>query len=281
MATCLFNHRAAPVLCGLAFLAAAAVPAVTVSTPATADTFVLNPGPANTLEDADNRNFGGLNSRSVAAYTAVGTTSGQKGGFDSLLRFNAAATLTAFDALYGAGNWTITGVSLKLCTSYNVAGPGIFNAPGAEGKFAVSYMPDDGSGWVQGQGYTSKTPDPTTSYSGISYTGLQTILDATPATLVGTYDYVNLGTTQWETFDLGTGTQALLVDLLNGDNLSLLLTPADDHVAFNFTSWQYVGTIGSRPPTLIITAEAIPEPVCATLLIMAGGCCLARRAKRR
>jgi hypothetical protein len=278
MVTCLFNHWVVPVLCGLAFLAAAAVQAVTLSTTAIADTFVLNPGPANTLEDADNRNFGGLNSRSVAASTAVGTTSGQKGEFDSLLRFNATATLAAFDALFGAGNWTVTGVSLKLCTSYNVSGPGIFNAAGAEGKFAVNYMPNDGSAWVQGQGYTSITPD-AKSYSGISYAGLQTLLDATPATLVGAYDYVNLGTTQWETFDLGIGTQALLDDLLVGDNLSLLLTPADSQVAFNFTSWQYGSS--SKPPTLLITAAAIPEPASAGLLAVACCCCLARRMKRR
>ena len=139
----------------------------------------------------------------------------------------------------------------------------MFNSPGTSGSFNISWLSNDG-GWVQGTG--SQSP---ASYTGITYNSLQSTLSATPATLLNSASFVAQGTLAPETFSVSTANADFLSALMAGDSISLLLTPADSQVAFNFTSEGYGG--GSNPalysPTLSLTV--VPEPAAGAL--MAGG----------
>jgi hypothetical protein len=233
----------------------------------TADSFVLNPGAGNTsaYPNAASQNFGGMNSRSVASATAHpgnNSANAAKGEFDSVLRFDLSAAVAALNTEYGVGDWSISALTLTLNTSSTV-GNSMFNSPGTSGSFDISWMSDDG-GWVQGTGTQSPA-----SYTGITYDSLQTTLSTTPATLLNSASYVAAGTLVPETFSVGVSDADFLAALLAGDSISLLLTPADSQVAFNFTSHSYGG--GSNPalysPTLTLTV--VPEP--APLALLAGG----------
>lgn len=242
-----------------------AVQAQSTSVYDTADAFVLNPGSGNTgtYPNAASQNFGGMNSRSVASATAQpgnNPASPSKGEFDSVLRFNLASTVATLNSEYGVGDWHISSLSLRLNTSSTV-GNSMFNSPGASGSFNISWMSNDG-GWIQGTG--SQSP---ASETGISYNSLQSTLSTTPATLLNSASYVALGTTVPETFSVSTANAGFLSAVMAGDSISLLLTPADSQVAFNFTSEGYSG--GSNPalysPTLSIAV--VPEPATAAMLV--------------
>jgi len=69
-----------------------------------------------------------------------------------------------------------------------------------------------------------------------------------------------LGTLVSQTFDLGTSSAAFLAALESGDSASLLLTPGDSTVAFNFTSRTYGNGVDPYNPTLTLTVESVPEP---------------------
>ena len=238
----------------------------------TADAFVLNPGPGNTgtYPNAASQNFGALNSRSVAAATAHpgnNPANPSKGEFDSVLRFNLSSTVATLNSEYGTGDWSISSLSLTLNTSSTV-GNTMFNSPGTSGSFDISWLSNDG-GWIQGTG--SQSP---ASYTGISYNSLQSTLSATPATLLNSASFAAQGTLVPETFSMSTANTDFLSALMAGDSISLLLTPADNQVAFNFTSEGYSG--GSNPalysPTLTFTVTTVPEPT--TLALLGGGLAL-------
>jgi hypothetical protein len=153
----------------------------------------------------------------------------------------------------------------------------MFNSPGTSGNFNVSWLSNDG-GWIQGTG--SQSP---ASYTGITYNSLQSTLSATPATLLNTCSYVAQGTLVPATYSVSTANTGFLSALMSGDSISLLLTPADNHVAFNFTSHSY--SSGSNPalysPTLSFDIAVVPEPATATMI--AGGLlllCVRRRSRR-
>ena len=238
----------------------------------TADAFVLNPGPGNTstYPNAASQNFGGMNSRSVASATAHpgnNAANPSKGEFDSVLRFDLASTVVTLNSEYGAGDWSISSLSLTLNTSSTV-GNSMFNSSGTSGSFNISWMSNDG-GWIQGTG--SQSP---ASYTGITYNSLQSALGVTPPTLLNSASFTAQGTLVPETFSVSTANADFLSALMVGDSISLLLTPADDHVAFNFTSRSY--SSGSNPalysPTLSLDVVAAPEP--ATLALLVGGLAL-------
>lgn len=233
----------------------------------TADSFVLNPGAGNagTYPTAASQNFGGMNSRSVASATAHpgnNPVNPSKGEFDSVLRFDFSSTVATLNSEYGAGDWSISSLSLILNTSSTV-GNTLFNTPGTGGSFNISWLSNDG-GWIQGTG----NPSPVSSI-GITYNSLQSTLNATPATLLDTASYVASGTLVPETFSVSTANAGFLSALMSGSSISLMLTPADSQVAFNFTSRGYSG--GSNPalysPTLSLDITTVPEPATATSMI--------------
>src|SRR5262249_34168987 len=76
----------------------------TFSTTASADAFVAT-GQSGNLA---NNNYGGAGSLSVAA---PGLPQGE---LQSVLQFNLGAAASAFDAEFGAGQWSVESVTLRL-----------------------------------------------------------------------------------------------------------------------------------------------------------------------
>ena len=80
--------------------------ALTVDTTPDADTFVRSLDPTH--------NYGAAGADSVSGSAAVNGSGQQMGLLDSFLRFPAANAITQFNSTFGAGNWAITGISLRL-----------------------------------------------------------------------------------------------------------------------------------------------------------------------
>ena len=234
-----------------------------ISIQATADSFVftgIGPNSAG-YYDAASRNFGAMNSRQVAG------AGNSKGEFDSVIRFDTSSAVASLNLQYGAGNWTITGVSLTLCTSDNVAGPGLFNYPGSAGNFIVSWMASDGI-WAQGTGYKNNGTGAGNAAdhnvtganftSGVTWNSLRATLAIYPATLLSACYYQDLGMLQTETFNLGASNSGFINTLRTGGAVSLLLAPGDNSVAFNFTSHNYGAGADPYNPTLTLTIDSTP-----------------------
>ena len=105
----------------------------------TADAFLSGASP--TL------NFGG------AGTLAIAPASSAKGEFDSVIMFNTASAVSQFNTTYGAGNWTITGLTFSLASNFGTQGAqpnnAIFNTINA-GSFGIDWLANDS--WVEGTG---------------------------------------------------------------------------------------------------------------------------------
>ena len=99
----------------LTLLLAAALPVPISAAPTTvgqkveADTYVSSGQPTS--------NFGTMGAMMIAV-----PTSAQPRTEESLIRFDTTALKSSFDATYGAGNWTVTLVTLKLFSNFSTAG---------------------------------------------------------------------------------------------------------------------------------------------------------------
>jgi len=221
-----------------------ATAATTVSLNPTADAFVSAANPAN--------NYGGGGALSVAA---SGLPNGE---FESVMRFDTSGAKTTLDAQYGAGQWTVQSVSLRLTsTAPNNA---IFN-PSAAGMFAASWIQNDS--WVEGTG----TPGaPTTT--GITFNTLPSFLGPNDAAL-GSFAFAG-GTSGSATYSLGLPAN-FMNDILAGDLVSMRLFAADSSVSYLFNSRNF-GTVTSRPE---LSITVVPEPIAAVALSMV--CVFGRR----
>jgi hypothetical protein len=256
----------------LTFLALPVAAQTTAPIYATEDTFVLSPGPGNAVNywDGARRNFGNMRSRHVAAATAHpgnNPANPAMGEFDVVARFYPSNTLAQLDAQYGVGRWRISGLALKLMTSDNVAGPGLFNAPGNAGQYNVCWMPADG-GWVQGAGYINQgagSHDPSAypdNFTNLTYNSLQSILSTNPAVVLNTLNFVKQGILAPVTNSLTMTNQPFLDALMNARPTTLLFNAADDHVAFNFTSHLYGDDRDTNlySPAIYVTVSPLPAP---------------------
>jgi hypothetical protein len=221
--------------------------------------FSLNPGAdafvtTGSSGDLSHDNYGAAGALSLAA---PGLPSGE---FQSVLQFGLAGAKNAFDAQFGAGQWSVQSVKLQLTT----ASPKnlIFNA-NAAGQFGVSLMLNNS--WTEGSG----TPlAPTTT--GITFSTLPNFESAMDEA-VGSFSYDGgLGAT---TYNL-TLTPTLLADIQNGNTASLRMFAEDQAVSYLFFGDRF-GTVSSRP---LLTIGAIPEPgVCALGLVGLGLLAWSRR----
>ena len=212
-----------------------------------ADTFVAASNP--------NNNYGGAG---ALAISAAGLPQGE---FQSVMRFDLTAAKSSFDATFGAGNWQITGASLKL----NVTAPsnGLFN-DNVNGAFAINWMQDDS--WIEGTGQPN-----TPTQNGVMFSTLPGFLAAGEAWL-GTFAFA--GATTTNSLTLAT---SFKTDVQSGGLVSLHLLAADSAVSYLFNSRTFQ-TLANRPE-LAVTADAIPEP--ASIAVM--GCLfpLFRRPRRK
>ena len=220
---------------------------------ASADTFVATGSGAT---DRTANNYGNSGAIAVAAPT---TGVGEE---RSILRFDVSTAKASFDATYGVGNWSITGVQLEL-TATTPNNP-IFNQPNnTAGSILVQWLPTDN--WTEGSGTPAA---PTTT--GLTWATLSSI--AAGAESEGT---IAFGGASSGTLDYGlTPGSGLTNDILSGGQITFMLSPADSSVSAVFNSRSF-GTVGFRPGLVLTVA---PEPGRA-LLLLAGvaGMMLRRR----
>jgi len=231
---------------------------VTVSTNSIQDAFVRSADPTHS--------YGLAGALSVSGLVATNGSGVQQGQLDSFLRFDVSAAVSQFNNAFGAGQWTITNVSLTLTEQASPAQT-IFNR--GVGQFEVRWIANDS--WVEGNG-TPTSPGTT----GIKWNDEPSVLNPGVDQTLGMF--VNPGTNGTVTMALGLPT-SFLSDLSAGGAVSLFLTaPTNSTVGFTFNSKDFTGS-SSAWPTLAITA--IPEPGAAGLVLLAGLVLGARGRPRR
>src|SRR5258706_957678 len=208
------------------------------------DAFVTT-GPAN---DLSGNNYGGAGALSVAA------PGSGKGEFKSVLQFDLSAARNSFDASFGAGQWNLQSVSLRL----SAASPlnAIFNASAA-GQFNITWVQNDS--WLEGTG-TPAGPGNT----GITFTSLQNSFISGSDQSVGTFSYG--GATGGNVSYSLTLASSLVSDVQNGGLISLRLSAANTTVSYLFDSRNFLTT--SLQPLLTLTVTPIPEPASLSLLAL-------------
>lgn len=211
-----------------------------------ADAFVTT-GPGGELV---NNNYGGAGALSLAAPGLA------KGEFQTVVRFNLAGALAAFDTQFGAGQWSVSSVTLQIAmTSGNNP---IFN-PAAAGSFGIAWMQNDT--WTEGNGGPGV---PATS--GISFSSLQSTFNSPADEALGTFN-AN-GTTSGVNLYTLALSPGFAADLASGGEVSLRMFATDTAVSAVFNSRSFA-TTANRPS---LTVVAVPEP---SLLALAGlGCAL-------
>lgn len=212
-------------------------------------TFSANPtidalvttGPTGNLV---NNNYGGAGSLSLSAPGL------EMGELQSVLQFNFAGAVSAFNTQFGEGQWSIESVSLRL-TAAN-ANNAVFNSP-APGTFGISWMQNDS--WQEGTG-TPASP----GASGVTFNSLQTMFIGPNDESLGMFTF-NGATSGASTYALGLS-PGILGDIVSGSDVSLRLFAADSAVSGVFGSRNF-GTAANRP---LLTVVAVPEPDTIALL---------------
>ncbi len=227
-------------------------------TTTTADAFLSGASP--TL------NFGG------AGTLAIAPASSQKGEFDTVIMFNTASAVSQFNTTYGAGNWSITGLSLSLASNYGTQGAipnnNLLNTVSG-GSFGIDWLLNDS--WVEGTGGGNGAAN-----GAVNFNSIPGLLSPGYDSL-GTYVYTPPGNNVYANYSLSLDAN-LVSDAAAGGAVSLYLYAADSQVGYLFNSREFA----SNHPELTITAAPIPEPATAALLAASlGGFLLARGQKRK
>jgi hypothetical protein len=219
-----------------------------------ADLITLNPVADAFVDSAQpTGNFGGGGALAVAA---AGLPQGE---FQSVLRFDTTSAVAAFNASFGAGNWTIQSVSLQLTAA--APNNAIFNAQ-APGQFAAGWMQNDS--WVEGAG-TPAAPGST----GVTFATLPSFLSAGDEAL-GTFSFGG-GTSGANAYALSL-TSGFSADVAAGGLVSLRLSAAGSTIGYVFNSRSF-GTTAARPA---LSITAVPEPAASIALVL-----LLRRRRRQ
>lgn len=214
-------------------------------------TVALNPNADAFVWSADaTRNYGGAGSLSLSGAAAVNAAGVQNGQYDALMRFSLGSAVSSFDTTFGAGNWSLCGVTLRLT---EVAAPNndIFNR--GVGSFEIRWMANDS--WEEGIGSPSA---PATE--GVTWNDLPSLLPAGRTVSLGTF--ANAGQNTRLGFELPLADATFVNDLLSGGDASFYLTAVNPSLGFTFNS-RSVGTASTRP---VLEIRAVPEPGVSALL---------------
>ncbi len=229
---------------GLLCLGSIAKAQVTYSGTSSADAFLATGSPGNPAgADLTGLNFGGAGTLVVAPAASV------KGEFQSVLKFNLANAVGLFNTNYGAGNWTITGISLELTSNYGTNGVqpnnGLFPVISG-GSFVIEWLSNDD--WVEGTGTPSL---PTTD--GVTYDSLSDLLSGAHEILC-TNTYVPPGNNVPVTYVLPLNTN-LVADVSGGGDVTILLYAADNQIGYLFNSYNYGR--GNEPLIRVVAAPLL------------------------
>jgi hypothetical protein len=217
---------------------------VTNSSMDTADAFLCTGSPNyENGEDLTGVNFG------AAGTLAIAPASSAKGDFQSVIKFNLSNAVALFNTNYGRGNWTITGISLRLTSNYGMAGvqPNnpIFNVISG-GQFVIEWLSNDD--WVEGTG----TPNlPTTD--GVDYDSIP-FLHTGSHTALCTNTYSPPGNNVPVTWMLPLNTN-LVASVASGGDVSFFFYAADDQVSYLFNSYKYAR--GNEPYINVVAAPRL------------------------
>jgi hypothetical protein len=238
----------------------------------TADAFLASGSAGNPLgSNLTSLNFGG------AGTLAIAPASSLKGEFDSIINFNLAGAVSQFNTTYGAGNWSITGMTLSLASNFGGQGEqpnnNVFNTINA-GSFGIDWLSYDS--WVEGTGGGNGTPGYPNN-SSVSFNSIPTLFSAGYDSL-GTYTYIPPGDNVYLNYTLPLDAN-LVSDATAGGDVSLYFYAADNQISYLFNSRSYA----SNHPELTVTAAPVPEPTAAELLTASLGSflfsCRPRRKK--
>jgi len=235
------------------------------------NTYTINNSTADAFLNAANPtlNYG------AAGTLAIASSSSAKGEFDSVLLFNTASAVSQFNSTYGAGDWTITGLTLSLSSNYGIQGeqPGnaLFNTVNA-GSFGIDWLSDNA--WIEGTGSGTGTP----GYPGnsmVTFDSIPTLLSGTVDSL-GDFTYTPPGNNNNVYLNYSLPLAANLdASAAAGGNLSLYFFAADNQVSYLFNSRSY----SAGHPELTLTVEPTPEPATVALLTAALGGFLLMRSR--
>ncbi|HYA79282.1 MAG TPA: hypothetical protein VED19_02085, partial [Candidatus Nitrosopolaris sp.] len=212
-----------------------------------ADAFLAT-GSSNNPEgnDLTGLNFGAAGTLVVAPAASV------KGEFQSVLEFNLANAVGLFNTNFGAGNWTITGISLKLTSNYGTAGVQPNNAIFpviSGGNFVIEWLSTNG--WPEGTG----TPNlPTTD--GVTYDSLPEMLSG-PHAILCTNTYIPPGNNVPVTYTLLLDTN-LVAEISAGGDVTFLFYAADDQIGYLFNSYSYGR---GNEPLILVTANLVSPQI--------------------
>jgi len=206
-----------------------------------------------------------------AGTLAISPASSAKGEFDSVVMFNTAGAVGQFNSTYGAGNWTITGLTLSLASNFGTQGAqptsGILNTVNG-GSFGIDWLAGDS--WVEGTGGGNGAANGAVSFNSISS------LLAPGFDSLGTYTYTPPGNNVYANYSLSLDAN-LTADAAAGGNVSLYFYAADNQVGYVFNSKDYTGTPANHPE-LTFTVTETPEPTTLSIMVASlGGFLLLRR----
>jgi len=225
----------------------------TISQVVSADTYVSSGQPTS--------NFGTMGAMEIAV-----PTSSQNRTEESLIRFNTSAIESAFNTDYGAGDWTITSITLTLFSNFSTAGqqPGnnSFNQIAA-GGFELDWLSNDS--W---------------SETGITWNTLSTVLPGT-----GDNALDSLGDFYWPATGSSSANWTLSLDpnLVNDITAGSLATIFGQPTTGSTVGYLF-NTLNNSPAYLNVTADvtAAPEPSAAAMFACGlGGLVAVRRSKNQ
>ena len=195
-----------------------------------ADAFVT-PGATGSLSSS---NFGAAGSLAIAAGDLP------QGQFQSVIKYDLSADVSAFNTEFGVGNWTVQSVSLTLTASPH--GNAIFNAV-APGSFGISLMQNNS--WTEGTGTGGAPTSEGISFNSLANTYINNSIDQT----LGTFSFAG-NTSGANSYSLGLSS-GLIANILGGDDVSLRLFAADNNVSYLLNS-RNTTTIFSRSDSSFI-----------------------------
>jgi hypothetical protein len=157
-----------------------------------------------------------------------------------------------FNTDYGAGNWTITGIALKLTSNYGTAGVQPNNAIFpviSGGHFVIEWLSTNG--WPEGTG----TPNLPTM-DGVTYDSLPGLLSSLHKILC-TNSYSPPGNNVPVTYPLPLDT-ILVAEISAGGDVSFLFYAADDQIGYLFNSYGYGR---GNEPLILVTVNPVPPEI--------------------
>jgi len=234
----------------------------------TADAFLAGGAAANPVgTDLTGQNFGGAGTLAIAPAGSL------KGQFDSVIKFNLAASASQFDSEFGAGNWDLSSVTLRLASNFGVQGQqpnnAIFNTINA-GQFSIDHLQYDS--WVEGASGGMGGPG-FPHNSAVSLNSKPTLYSSGFSAL-GTFTYTPPGNNVYSTYDLPLNS-GLLADIKAGGDVSFYFYAADNQIGYLFNARSFA----QNRPELVLTA--VPEPVFALWTAITLGAFVAWRHFRK